>query len=56
MGTPKTLQEAITNGGDDAAAIEQHVRDFIAQKFTIAMGDDKVTLMQLWKMLIENKE
>lgn len=32
MGTPKTLREAIENG-QKASAIEDHVRDFLAQRF-----------------------
>lgn len=66
MGTPKTLQEAIQRALDIAggtglvgaelnAEILKHVRDFISQKFTTAMCDDRITLMQLWKLIIENE-
>ncbi len=44
QGTPRTLREAIENGRqegnrspDAAQAIEMNVRDFLAQKFTIAI-------------------
>jgi len=42
-GTPKTLKEAIRNGASVAKGLEfdetikKHVRDFMAQKFSVAM-------------------
>jgi hypothetical protein len=42
-GTPKSLREAIENGLADsvgegyAASVERHVRDFIAQRFSVAL-------------------
>jgi hypothetical protein len=67
-GTPKTLNEAISNGlysfglgnreSPAPLVIEAHVRDFIAQKFGAAMlntSDDALafnTLANLWEKII----
>lgn len=66
-GTPKTLPEAIANGLDSsmarpdaeakALAVQPHVRDFLAQKFTQAMlaakGKGEMRRIdELWKKII----
>lgn len=58
MSTPKNLRQAIQNGNPDAMptvvwAIEANVRDFLAQKFSIAMiehGDDGEILKELFDL------
>ena len=59
--TPKTLIEAIVNGIEDLKPsvpepqleerIELHVRDFLAQKFSVAIlqTEDPALLKKLWK-------
>lgn len=64
MGTPKTLQEAMENAlkehqataAASARAVTWHIRDFMAQKFTVAMykaksDAERKRLMELYQVL-----
>lgn len=64
-GTPKTLREAIDNGIDDAISVGygestfNHVKDFIAQKFTPIMlresdGEIQRMLQRLYEDLTKS--
>lgn len=65
-GTPKTLREAIQNALDDPNAvdeekaqirpevIEQHVRDYLAQKFSVAFISDQ-SPQELWEAITGQK-
>jgi len=65
--TPKTLTEAIRNGlaevrtivefgggADAGATVEKHVRDFLAQKFTVDVMDFPGA-QDLWKRITEKE-
>lgn len=53
-GTPETLREAIENAlkeGQDPARIEVHIRDYLAQKFSVAFFDNRANetcIEELW--------
>lgn len=54
QGTPKTLSQAIVNAA--AEALTAHIRDFMAQKFAVAMlknssDETEIVLRDLWKEL-----
>lgn len=62
LGTPKTLLGAIENGTSDCPypsphslprIMEMHVRDFLAQKFGVAicMTTDEKSIADLWKAI-----
>lgn len=56
QGTPLTLKQAIGNGSGDTEDIKNHVRDFLAQKFTVAFmnanTDQEIALRALWNMIV----
>jgi hypothetical protein len=63
LGTPKSLNEAIrnANGGQamDAQQMEAHIRDFLSQKFSIALikakeGED-AAIAELWTAITGRK-
>ena len=60
-GTPRTLRQAIVNGLRDGSEKERademvlHVRDFLGQKFNVAMMDESVTVTELWEKITGEK-
>ena len=65
QGTPKSLAEAIQNalcetksGPDVVSEFHSHIKDFLAQKFSVAMmktenAETEVALRALWKEILK---
>ena len=61
-GSPKSLIQSIKNGLEDsgydyseksADIIEQHVKDYLAQKFNVAMLKKELTVWDLWLLIVK---